>query len=195
MATKQKWYKIVTNDGYPIIGKGKYKLPSAQDRKKKIPGPWMSVKGPLRVCLNGFHVVDECHIRNWTDRASDLWEVEVDGDMISGQDKSVFRKIRFVKFLGKVTNPKGNSLAELFMPNFNKLEADVEEAEWDVNYAKEDLEDTDYHIKDLKEQLADAYKDRNEDLKRVASTKKDLVKAKKKLADAKAKVKAKKKRK
>lgn len=99
------FYKVVRNGGlspYATDRNGnyfEYKMPVGGK-----PGRWMTTKGSLDPCANGFHVCREYDIHYWCGpEAREIYVAEVRGDRIDSDRKIVFRDMRLVKLVGICT--------------------------------------------------------------------------------------------
>ncbi len=59
------------------------------------PGKWLPAVDALEMCNSGYHVCDADHLPEWAN--ANLYEVEVKGRKLEGDDKSAHRQIRFVR--------------------------------------------------------------------------------------------------
>jgi hypothetical protein len=66
------------------------------------PGEWAAPVKPV-LCEAGYHVTTAEHLLAWRDEC--LWEVEVRGEAVHGDDKSAFEQIRLVRQI-EAWNPK-----------------------------------------------------------------------------------------
>ena len=60
------------------------------------PGEWLpEIEGELEMCVRGYHVCTKKSLTSWIN--ANLYEVEIGGDVIIGDDKIVASKMRFVR--------------------------------------------------------------------------------------------------
>ena len=84
-------YKVLNEDGTPYHGgNGKWHLPSG-----KRPGKWMPPIKNIEPCRSGYHVVTIEQLPQWIGPA--LFEVEVRGERIDQEDKSVASEARLIR--------------------------------------------------------------------------------------------------
>jgi hypothetical protein len=88
-----KYYKFTKKDRLGIYQTG-YQYPT--------PGQWTEPVKPV-LCEAGYHVCSLDYLFNWKDEC--LWEVEVRGEAVHGDDKSAFEQIRLVRQI-EAWNPK-----------------------------------------------------------------------------------------
>jgi hypothetical protein len=84
-------------------------------------GEWVSVDGPLGLCVSGFHV---CRIRDlpyWLD--DELWEVEVGGDWLDDLEQLVVRRARLVSRVEAWPDPFASELAAGCLRELRRLAA------------------------------------------------------------------------
>jgi hypothetical protein len=103
-----KYYKILTKENYGGFTRFEW----------NTRGKWMSVKGELVMCCNGFHVIRKKHIYHWiymispmcpypgtylintyAKRYLNLYEVEIKGKKIVGDNKTCAQSVRVIKKL------------------------------------------------------------------------------------------------
>jgi hypothetical protein len=60
-----------------------------------VPAEWVQARGPLSQCALGVHVCRTDDLAHWLH--DELWELEVDGEQISGVDCLVVRRARLVR--------------------------------------------------------------------------------------------------
>lgn len=86
------YYKIL-NDGKSPYANFDYTeyLP-----KNGKPGKWLPKIDKLELCKSGYHVTDAEHLIDWID-GNQLFEVEVKGKALKGDDKTTCRTIRLVR--------------------------------------------------------------------------------------------------
>ena len=83
-------YKVLNEDGTPYHGgKAKWHLPSGR------PGKWMPPIKDIEPCARGYHVVTIEQLPHWIGPA--LFEVEVRGERIDREDKSVVSEARLIR--------------------------------------------------------------------------------------------------
>jgi hypothetical protein len=58
------------------------------------PGEWLEAKGPLETCVNGIHACSTQALAYWFD--DELWQVELDGDIIDEGTVLVARRGRLI---------------------------------------------------------------------------------------------------
>lgn len=85
------FYKVLDEDGTsPVVG---HKWPLPEDGK---PGRWVKATGPLALCENGVHLCDgERQLLNHLGPV--IYEAEVRGERIDGDDKIAVREARLVR--------------------------------------------------------------------------------------------------
>ena len=60
------------------------------------PGKWLpEIEGDLELCRNGYHATDANRLPSWA--SVHLFEVEFEGDILTGDDKVCGRKMRIVR--------------------------------------------------------------------------------------------------
>lgn len=184
-----KYYKVVRSDGSPIHGDSRFKYSFPVNGK---PGAWHSVDY-VRMCYKGFHVTDRAHINEWAAEGRKLYEVEVAGKREHGDDKSVFQKMRFTKFLGVIKNPYGDTINEILgirdlraerLKRFKKAVAKAEEI---VNYRTREAKYWERSVVQLKAAITRQEKCAANLRKKAAEARRGVLAAKKALAKAKAK--------
>ncbi len=84
------YYKFLHEDGTAIYGSGKWHLPEGE-----APGKWMPPIANIQLCNRGYHVCEKKDLVQWIKK--DCWAVEVRGDSIEGDNKSVFSEARLVR--------------------------------------------------------------------------------------------------
>lgn len=87
-----KYYKVLYNgiSPYANCNYSEY-LP-----KDGEPGKWLPKVKTLKLCDRGYHVTDAEHLIDWID-GNQLFEVEVKGDVLTGDNKTVCQQIRLVR--------------------------------------------------------------------------------------------------
>jgi hypothetical protein len=88
-----KYYKFTRAERYGTH-RTSYQYPT--------PGEWTEPVKPV-LCEAGYHVCTAEHLLLWRDEC--LWEVEVKGESVHGNDKSAFEQIRLVRQI-EAWNPK-----------------------------------------------------------------------------------------
>jgi hypothetical protein len=63
--------------------------------KGSKPGKWLPKIESLEMCSSGYHVTDFSGWRTW--RNAEMYEVEVRGDSLAGNDKTAHQQMRFVR--------------------------------------------------------------------------------------------------
>ncbi len=86
------YYKVLKNGRSPYASYD-YSEYLPKDGK---PGKWLPKVIKLELCETGYHVTDAEHLINWID-GNQLFEVEVKGKAIEGDDKTAFQQIRLVR--------------------------------------------------------------------------------------------------
>ena len=100
------YYKIMKGDGKTLHG-----------REGWTPGQWMpALEGELVPCKNGYHVVTDVQAGRWLEQGVEVWEVEVEGEVIDAGDKSVCRKARLTRKVGTFTEPRWKAYKEATAP-------------------------------------------------------------------------------
>lgn len=87
-------YKLTAADGSPVHGgSGAWPLPTGGR-----PGAWRTVRGPLKPCANGLHLMRMGDLRAWV-REGVLWEAEAEprSEVIDHGSKVVARTARLVR--------------------------------------------------------------------------------------------------
>ena len=84
------YYKFLTADNRGPYSNFEWSVPSGDK-----PGKWLHTKGPLELCVNGIHVCEFQNLLVWAD--AQLFEVEVNGEGIVGDNKTVFQSARLVR--------------------------------------------------------------------------------------------------
>lgn len=88
-----RYFKILVDGKSCHGGKSTWNLP-----KDGKPGKWMpAIKGELIPCTVGYHIVQSHQLPQWLKENCQIFEVEVSGDVIDADDKSVCRKVRLIK--------------------------------------------------------------------------------------------------
>ena len=86
------YYKILNNGKSPYANFDYTEyLP-----KNGKPGKWLPKFDKLELCKSGYHVTDAEHLIDWID-GNQLFEVEVEGKALKGDNKTTCQKIRFVR--------------------------------------------------------------------------------------------------
>jgi hypothetical protein len=89
-----KYYKVLLNNHScvrSIMDWTKY-LPHDGE-----PGKWLSeIDGEIKLCERGYHVTDTEHLVDWI-FGNQLFECEIDGDIVAGDDKYACRKMRLLR--------------------------------------------------------------------------------------------------
>jgi|SRR6185312_4717119 len=86
-------YKFLTRDATGPFSGSAWPLPTGAE-----PGAWIHADaGALELCGRGAHVCRPADLAYWLH--DDLWEVEVDGDQITGIDCLIVRRARLVRRL------------------------------------------------------------------------------------------------
>ena len=88
-----KYYKVL-HDNHSCVGSKmnwtKY-LPDGDN-----PGKWTpKLRGELELCAKGYHLTDAEHLIDWI-VGNQLFEAEIDGEMLQGDDKVACRRMRLV---------------------------------------------------------------------------------------------------
>lgn len=110
--------KVVTHDGHAkyALRRFRYPLPVGDG-----PGPWCpTIKGPLRMCRNGYHVARPSDLLAWMTPNDRLFLVDTRGPYISGRNKVLCRSMRFLKEI-KIDFDRTWSWNSRLPINFNKL--------------------------------------------------------------------------
>lgn len=63
--------------------------------KDGAPGKWLPKRTKLEMCNKGYHVTDAVHLVDWLD--AQIFDVEVRGDKLDGDNKSCHQSIRFIR--------------------------------------------------------------------------------------------------
>jgi len=89
--TKMTYYKVLAADGCSPVhgGTGKWFLP-----KGKLVGKWMPAIKPV-LCQQGYHFVTLDQLPRWV--GPTLYEIEVRGEVLTAEDKSVAEQARLIK--------------------------------------------------------------------------------------------------
>ena len=87
-----KYYKFLTTEN-----KGKY---SEYDFTKYLPngdkpGKWLRKRENIKMCERGYHCFAPEHILKWLE--AQLFEVEIKGRCVHGDDKTVAQQMRFIR--------------------------------------------------------------------------------------------------
>ena len=61
------------------------------------PGPWLPEVETIELCESGYHACTDKHLIEWVN--VELWEVELDGEIKSNDDKIVSQRMRFIRQL------------------------------------------------------------------------------------------------
>jgi hypothetical protein len=88
-----KYYKVLNDNKSCVVGKMDWKkyLPNGDN-----PGKWTpKLRGELELCAKGYHVTDAEHLIDWIS-GNQLFEAEIEGDMLQGDNKIVCRKTRLI---------------------------------------------------------------------------------------------------
>jgi hypothetical protein len=86
------YYKIMNNGKSPYANFDYTEyLP-----KNGKPGKWLPKIDKLELCKSGYHVTDAEHLIDWID-GNQLFEVEVKGKALKGDNKTTCQKIRLVR--------------------------------------------------------------------------------------------------
>ncbi len=100
------YYKIMRGDGKTLHG-----------REGWTPGQWMpALEGELVPCENGYHVVTDVQAGRWLEQGVEVWEVEVEGEIVEADDKCVCRKARLTRKVGTFTEPRWKAYKEATAP-------------------------------------------------------------------------------
>lgn len=59
------------------------------------PGDWVQVEGPLKACVNGIHACTPAQLPTWL--GSELWAVELDGEIVEVEDVLVASRARLLE--------------------------------------------------------------------------------------------------
>jgi hypothetical protein len=98
------YYKVTGPAGEPINGgSGAWSLPKRVGRRWK-PGAWRRAKGPLELCRNGLHLVEEGDVGTWLRGDCVVWEAEARGRILADHNKVAVREARLLRPIAKV-NP------------------------------------------------------------------------------------------
>jgi hypothetical protein len=93
------YYKVLWNNHSCVSSKmdwTKY-LPVKNDDETWAPGKWLpKLRGELELCAKGYHLTDKEHLLDWC-RGNQLFEAEIDGETIKGNDKVACRKMRLTR--------------------------------------------------------------------------------------------------
>jgi immunity protein 5 of polymorphic toxin system len=86
------YYKVLATDGVSPYhgGSGKWSVPNG-----KKAGKWMPAIKDVALCSRGYHVVTLEQLPNWI--GPTLYEVEIRGEVIAGDDKSVAEQARLIR--------------------------------------------------------------------------------------------------
>jgi hypothetical protein len=92
---ERKMYYKVLNDNHSCVGSNmdwtEY-LPDGDN-----PGKWTpKMRGELELCHKGYHLTDAEHLIDWIS-GNQLFEAEIDGEMLQGDNKVACRKMRLVR--------------------------------------------------------------------------------------------------
>ncbi len=134
-----KYYKFLTADN-----KGKY---SGYDFTKYLPhddkpGKWMrKIENPV-LCESGYHCFAPEYILEWLE--AQLFEVEIKGRCVHGDDKTVAQQMRFIRKADTWNDKTARLFAcycardtlpifEKKYPNDNRTRVAIETAEWFAN--------------------------------------------------------------
>lgn len=91
-------YKITGPDGAPLHGgDGYWPLPKVDRLGRTHRGKWRTVHGPLKLCANGLHLVEERDVRRWLRAGCVVWVAEGRGERDEGVDKIAFREARLIE--------------------------------------------------------------------------------------------------
>jgi len=117
-----KLYKCLAENGIGPLSGELWRLPYADQ-----PGRWMPrVKGELRVCWNGYHLVRREQVWRWL--SDELYEAEGRGDTLDGGNKVVFRQARLLRRVESWNERTARllccDLAELMIPFYEALYRD-----------------------------------------------------------------------
>ena len=83
-----KYYKFLDKDGGSPFQGAKHEA-----------GVWLPpVEGELKICKNGYHFCGKADVAVWADDR--MYEVEVEGDILHGDNKSCARSIRMTRIDG-----------------------------------------------------------------------------------------------
>jgi len=97
---ERKYYKVLLNGESFHGGNLKWSLPKKNDDSLTYePGDWMSVAGPVQICVRGLHLTSDP--KRWFAHDADVYEVEIgDGersDHIDHDEKIAVEKCRLVR--------------------------------------------------------------------------------------------------
>ena len=84
-----EFYKLLNGVTPANGGTGDWHKPQG-----KRPGKWMPAMSPVVPCKRGYHVVTQDHLLAWS--GTDLWRVEVRGELIDHGDKWVAEQARLI---------------------------------------------------------------------------------------------------
>jgi hypothetical protein len=75
-----------------------------------------ALEGELVPCENGYHVVTDVQAGPWLEQGVEVWEVEVEGEIVEADDKCVCRKARLTRKVGTFTEPRWKAYDEAIAP-------------------------------------------------------------------------------
>ena len=91
MTTDHMYYKVLNGIESCNGGRAVWHKP----RSKNRPGKWMPKINEIAACEAGYHVCNRDQLVQWLGR--DIWEVEVRGEHIDADDKSVWQQARLIR--------------------------------------------------------------------------------------------------
>ena len=87
-----KYYKVLDKNNCGPYSRFDFTEYLPKDGK---PGKWLPKRTKLQICAKGYHVTDAAHLIDWLD--AQIFEVEVRGDKLDGDNKSSHQSIRFIR--------------------------------------------------------------------------------------------------
>ncbi|HTX84178.1 MAG TPA: hypothetical protein VME44_18490 [Streptosporangiaceae bacterium] len=82
-------YKVLNGGRSPFTA-SRWPLPSDEG-----PGAWVEVDGPIGLCTNGVHAASTEQLPHWL--GMELWELELDGEIVRDQAALVASRARLVR--------------------------------------------------------------------------------------------------
>ena len=89
------YYKFLREGGVGVYSDVQWSLPTKNDDGTWTPGEWMPVVEKLELCESGYHVCTLEQSPMWAH--SEMYEVEVRGESLDGNDKSCHQQARLLR--------------------------------------------------------------------------------------------------
>lgn len=88
-------YKALKDDGRSVHQNWKWPLPSVKE-----PGDWVEVEGKPELCKHGLHGYLTYEQAEQLHEGADIYEMEVDGQIVEDTDKLAATRARLVRLIG-----------------------------------------------------------------------------------------------